>query len=445
MNPIASENSELDDRCARSIVVRTALELQREVLNHYATKTETPDPAICFYLGLNHMSGNLILQKETRNWRQAISWLQKATQAGAFRERADVNLDRIRKCKKDGAMNLRPSSFADTSEKDVLNAMNQPQEHLELGSVDFSNRTVTFKLPLYNSLHWIADPASRLEQALTIEEVLTSAGMAASQGDVSSISEWMSRTSAEVTSIKRHLQTDIHPETLIRAATVAGFNSAWPEFWAYRLETGLRQVRAQPEYLKLSLSRFEKKYVDWIWALAWLRFTHASTTEDQQIMDFALQTLNIAYKQTERHNPHAHRTLYLAWAGYIYFYSGRLDDLLYYPYDENMLPAKLPCQAVLDYASRLQAIQKLERPQLKEENVAPVVHHPRQKLLFGDGTILGTQGSSGTPDPQNIHRSPVQEDGRPLALVVPTIVVGIGALIVVAAVVIVVKRRRGVL
>jgi len=73
------------------------------------------------------------------------------------------------------------------------------------------------------------------------------------------------------------------------------------------------------------------------------------------------------------------------------------------------------------------------------------VHHPRQKLLFGDGTILGTQGSSGTPDPQNIHRSPVQEDGRPLALVVPTIVVGIGALIVVAAVVIVVKRRRGVL
>ncbi|MDP6357113.1 MAG: hypothetical protein QF473_18510 [Planctomycetota bacterium] len=443
MNPIVSENSE--DRCARNIVVRTAMELQKEVLNHYATKTETPDPAICFYLGLNHMSGNLILNKEARNWKQAISWLQKAAQSGAFLERANVNLDRIRKCKQDGALNLRPSSFAHTSEKDVLNAMNQPQEYLELGSVDFSNRTVTFKLPLYNSLHWIAGPASRLEQALTIEEVLNSAGMAGPQGDVSSISEWMSRTSAEVTSIKQHLQTDIHPETLIRAATVAGFKGAWPEFWAYRLETGLRQVRAQPENSKLSLSRFEKKYVDWIWVLGWLRFTHASSTEDQQIMDFALQTLNIAYKQTERHNPHAHRTLYLAWSGYIYFYSGRLEDLLYYPYDENMLPAKLPCQAVLDYASRLQAIQKLERPQLKEENAAPVVHHPRQKLLFGDGTILGTQDSVQTPDSQNIPSSPAQPEGRPLALVVPTIVLGLGALIVLAAAVILVKRRGGVL
>jgi hypothetical protein len=441
MNPTVSEQTRDYDRCAFSIVVRTARELQRELLNHYAAKSESPDPAICFYLGLNYMSENLVCRQEDRNWELATKWLQKAAKSSTYAKQSNSNLERIRKYREEGTLALKPTSFSEVAAAIVLNAMNSPQETLELGSVDFSNRKVTFKLPLYNSLHWLADPSFKSEEDLTTEEILTSAGMAGgTQGNLSSISEWMSRTSAEVTSIKPHLQTEIAPEHLIRIATVAGFKSAWPEFWAYKLESGLRKGRKEPETSKLSLSRFEKKYADWIWNLAWLRFSYACSTNEQQIMDLALQTLNIAYKQTERHNPRAHRTLYLAWTGYIYFRSERLDDLLYYPYNGNMLPTKLPCQAVLDYASRMQAIQKLERPQLTDENVIPVVHHPRQKLLFGDGTIPGTPHSE-EADSNPPNAGPPAQATESVVLVVPMLVLGLGALIVLASVVIMIKRR----
>lgn len=444
MGPLVSEVTEEFDQCALNIVVRTARELQRELLNHYAAKSEAPDAAICFYLGLNYMSENLVLRQEKRDWEGAIKWLQKAAESGEYEKRANLNLERISECREGGALVLSPSSFSDAPEKNVLNALNIPQEILELGSVDFSNRKVTFKLPLYNSLHWLAAPCFKSEKDLTIEEILISAGLS---GDVNryvpSIRDWMLQARPEATGTKPHLQTEIDPDTLVRAASVAGFKSAWPEFWAFKLEEGLRQMRKQPETSRLSISKFEQEYVVWIWNLAWLRSRIAMSTNNQQIMDLALETLNLAYKQTERHNPGAHRTLHLAWAGYIYLCSGKLDDLLYYPYNENMLPDKLPCQAVLDYAIRLQAIRKIEHPQLTDENVIPVVHHSRQEILFGNGTVLGVPYSERTdanpPKEPNVPVQAVESVVTDFAL----LALGLGALLVLASVVIAIKRTRG--
>ena len=111
MNPTVSETTGDYDPCALSIVVRTARELQRELLIHYAGKSETPDPAICFYLGLNYMSENLVCRQEDRNWKLATKWLQKAAKSRTYEQRANTNLEGIRKCQEESTLALKPTSF----------------------------------------------------------------------------------------------------------------------------------------------------------------------------------------------------------------------------------------------------------------------------------------------------------------------------------------------
>jgi hypothetical protein len=200
----------------------------------------------------------------------------------------------------------------------------------------------------------------------------------------------------------KNWKSSLEPGTVLRFARTAA-DLGWDlAFWTHRVQQMLRQSRDAYENRALGEARFDVKYRDWIWLLAWLRLKQALVSRARDVpfpvaMDRALQTLDIAYKRTERHSLSRHTSLHLAQAGYIYSEAGRLDDLLYYPYHETMLPQQFPCEAVRRYASWLQAVRKLENPQFQEKPVVPVSHWSREALLFGEDQKAGTALQAGMP------------------------------------------------
>ena len=327
----------------------------------------------------------------------------------------------------------------DTQKADALvegPLLDRPDATIPLGSIRFSDRTVPYDLSLYDPalLKWAVRLAwlkalrlaedgplwmkIRCLRGMGRTDAALDAGTDAAPSDASVAREigailYLQRKSAEA---QRLWGPHIEGEDPAAISSFAEAAAALPwsdaRKWIPRVQALLARSKLLPENRRLSQARFDDKYRDWIWLLAWLQFrgapvpTESDDRGHREALDAALQILDIAYKRTERHSLRANRPLHLAWAGLIYYRAHRLDDFLYYPYSDEMLPKVARCAAVREYASRLQAILKLERPQLEDEPVQPVVHHSRAELLFGEGSAEAPLPSAAAPTEGNeVRRS----------------------------------------
>ena len=310
----------------------------------------------------------------------------------------------------------------DTQEADALAEgplLDQPDATIHLGSIKFSDRTVPYDLSLHDPalLKWAVRLAwlkalrlakggplwmqVRCLRGMGRTDAALEAGTDAALSDASVAREigailYLQRKSAEAQRLWRpHIEGGDPAAISSFAEAAAALPPSDAREWIPRVQALLAKSKLLPENRRLSQARFDDKYRDWIWLLAWLQFrgapipTESDDRGHREALDAALQILDLAYKRTERHSLRANRPRHLAWAGLIYYRARRLDDFLYYPYSDEMLPKVARCAAVREYASRLQAILKLERPQLEDEPVQPVVHRSRAELLFGEGSEEG--------------------------------------------------------
>ena len=315
--------------------------------------------------------------------------------------------------------------------------LDRPDDVLSLGEVEFTDRTVQLDLPLYDPtllkwrarLEWLeilerhkdGPTWVRLRCLRGLGRLDEAADLAADRGaddlalarEKGAVYVALGEPGRAADAWKPFRNTpDL--ETIYRLAKTAADLGWEPSYWLERTQAALTRLRDAPENQSLSQARFDDRYRPWLWLLAWLRLREASSLDDradvfQAVMDRALQTLELAYKRTERHSLRRHKRLHLAQAGYLYYQAHRLDDLLYYPYDDKMLPKEFACEAVRTYASRLQAVMKLENPQLTEKIVVPVTHQSREALLFGDAAVQpGGAGPTGAPArPPTARRNPL--------------------------------------
>jgi len=457
---------------AMDLVSQTMLAIQRDLFEHYVSRGKGVTPDIRHYLGLNRAARG--------DWKQSREQFREAAEAGGRSgETAGVWLSvaehgmsdgaetalgkwkaildgedsalKLQLCQalaevnapsRPGEPNLVEAELKDKGhfilaayQRDYQRAetlltdalLNRPDQVLNLGEVEFTDRTVQLDLPLYDPMllrwrvrfewlsvldrckegpTWARMRCLRALGRLKEAEDLTQGG----SGDLSFIRESgaihvaLGETERAAALWEPYRNTQ-DAETIYRLAKTAADLRWEPSHWLARAQAALKRFRGAPENRSLSQARFDDRHRPWLWLLAWLRLREASGPDGdadarQAAMDRTLQTLDLAYKQTERHSLRRHSRLHLAQVGYIYYAAGRLDDLLYYPYDDSMLPKEFPCEAVRTYASRLQAVLKLENPQLTEKAVVPVTHESREALLFGDVAAQpGETDLAGTPRP----------------------------------------------